>query len=122
MATAVQTKTRSAINRGVLLRRPEGGRGCRDHCVYRSNVLFVVRFVLIIVKVVPFVGLLVLFFIIIVVGDDIDLDGMDLNHFHFGFALETGQNFAFLDFIFVDVDFSTAFRTPDHGEILLENG
>ncbi len=44
---------------------------------------------------------------------------MDLHDFHFGFALVAGQNFAFLDFVFVNVNFCCAFRTPDHGENLL---
>jgi ADP-ribose pyrophosphatase YjhB (NUDIX family) len=44
---------------------------------------------------------------------------MDLHDFHFGFALGTGQDFAFLDFIFVNVNFSSAFWAPYHGENLL---
>jgi|HubBroStandDraft_6_1064221.scaffolds.fasta_scaffold209422_2 8-oxo-dGTP diphosphatase len=46
---------------------------------------------------------------------------MDLHDFHFGFALGTGQDFAFLDFVFVNVNFCGAFRAPDHGENLLGN-
>src|ERR1700688_178775 len=44
---------------------------------------------------------------------------MDLHDFHFGFALGTGQDFALLDFIFVNVNFSSAFWAPYHGENLL---
>jgi hypothetical protein len=44
---------------------------------------------------------------------------MDLHNFHFGFALGAGQDFAFLDLIFVNVNLSGAFRAPYHGGDLL---
>jgi hypothetical protein len=44
---------------------------------------------------------------------------VNLHDFHFGFALGAGQNFAFLDFVFININFSGAFRTTDHGENLL---
>jgi len=88
------------------------------------NVLFVVVFffvVVILIKFVPILRLLVLF-ILIIVGDGVYLDRMDLNDFHLRLTLGTRQDFAFFHFIFVDVNFSSAFRTPDHGENLLQNG
>jgi hypothetical protein len=106
----------------MLLRWPKGARNLGKNWRNSSNFLFFVLFLVILGQVVLIVRLLVLIFLVIVFGDDIDLDRMDLYHFHLGFALRTGQDFAFLDFIFVDVDFSSAFRTPDHGENLLENG
>jgi len=106
----------------MLLRWPKEGKGYPKNWRNSSNFLFFVLFLVILGQVVLIVRLLVLIFLVIVFGDDIDLDRMDLNHLHLGFALRTGQDFAFLDFIFVDVDFSSAFRTPDHGEILLESG
>jgi len=84
------------------------------------NVLFVFFLVVVIlIKFVPILRLLFLFILIVVFRDGIDLHGMDLNDFHLGFALGTRQDFAFFHFIFVDVNFSSAFRTPDHGENLL---
>jgi hypothetical protein len=89
------------------------------------NVLFVVVFffvVVILIKFVPILRLLVLFILIIIVGDGVYLDRMDLNDFHLRLTLGTRQDFAFFHFIFVDINFSSAFRTPDHGENLLQNG
>jgi hypothetical protein len=57
--------------------------------------------------------------LIIVIGDSVDFYGMDLDHFHLGFAFHTGEDLAFFYFVFIHVDFSGAFRTPDHGETLL---
>ena len=83
-----------------------------------SNLFFFVFLFVIVRKAVPILRLF-LFFFVIVIRDGIDLDGMDLHDFHFGFALGAGQDFAFLDFIFVNVNFGGAFRTTDHGENLL---
>src|SRR5882762_4533852 len=58
--------------------------------------------------------LFVVFVIIQIFGDDIQVDGMDLRHFQFGLALWTTQNLAFFDLVFVDVDFGGTFRAADH--------
>ena len=65
---------------------------------------------------------LFVFFLVIIFGDGINLDRMNLDDLHLGFTLRTGQDFAFFHFIFVDVNFGSAFGTADHGENLLENG
>jgi len=100
--------------------------GCRRDSRKALDVLFVVFFVVffvvILVELVSILRLLVLFLLILVIQDGVYLDGVDLNDFHLGFALGTGQDFAFFDFIFVDINFSSAFGTADHGENLLENG
>jgi hypothetical protein len=97
-----------------------GERGCRKESKNGLNVFFFVFFLFVIIlKIVPILGLFVFFLFVIVFGNGIDLDGMDLYDFHFGFALGAGQNFAFLDLIFINVNFSGAFRAPDHGENLL---
>jgi hypothetical protein len=93
-------------------------RGCGRRT--RAGLNFFFLFVILFEKVIRIVRLLV-FVIIVIVRDDIDLDGVNLHNFHFGFALGTGQDFAFLDFVFVNIDFGGAFRTPDHGENLLGN-
>jgi hypothetical protein len=84
-----------------------------------SDLFFFVFEVIVFRKVVSVLGLFLFFFVVIVVGDGVDLDGMNLNNFHFGFALGAGQDFAFLDFVLVNVNFSGAFRAPDHGGNLL---
>src|SRR5260370_14779244 len=43
---------------------------------------------------------------------------MRLRDLKFGFALGTTQDLAFLDFVFVDVDFGGTFRATDHGSTL----
>jgi hypothetical protein len=100
------------------LRWPEEEGGCQKESKSGSNLFFFVFLVVIVSKIVPILRLF-LFFFVIVFGDGIDFDGMDLNDFHFGFALGAGQDFAFLDFVFINVNFCGAFRTPDHGENLL---
>jgi hypothetical protein len=66
--------------------------------------------------------LLFLFFLVIkVVRDEVQMDGMGLRDFEFGLALGTAQDFAFLDFVFVNVNFGGTFRAADHGSILRSN-
>src|ERR1019366_7079897 len=105
-ALASQTKPTRAIVKRTKVRWPKGERGRRKKSKSGSNLLFFVVF---------------FFLFVIVIGDGIDFDGMDLHDFHFGFALGTGQDFAFLDFVFVNVNFSSAFRAPYYGENLLGN-
>jgi hypothetical protein len=65
------------------------------------------------------------FFVIIVVAivrDDVQVNGMDLGHFQFGFALWAAQNFALLYFVFVDVDFGGTLGAANHGSILRKVG
>lgn len=77
--------------------------------------------VLIVRELVPILGLF-LFFLVVILRDRVDLDGVNLDDFHFRFALGAGQDFAFLDFVFVNVNFSGAFRAPDHGTTSLRIG
>jgi 8-oxo-dGTP diphosphatase len=110
----------NTIVKRTEVRRPEGERRCRKKSKSGSNLFFFVFFLFVIVlKIVPILRLFLFFLFVLVIGDGIDLDGMNLHDFHFGFALEAGQDFAFLDFVFVKVNFSCAFRTPDHGGNLL---
>jgi hypothetical protein len=99
--------------------------GCRRDSRYALDVLFLVVlfivlfFFVILVEFVCILRLLVLFILIIVIGNGINLDRMDLNDFHLGLALRAGEDFAFFHFIFVDVNLSSAFGAADHGENLL---
>src|SRR5215475_11396370 len=82
--------------------------------------LFVVFFV---VLRIAFVGnvlfaFLVVFFIIHVVGNEVEMDGMRLRYFELGFAFRATQDFAFFDFVFIDIDFGGTFRAADHGTVL----
>jgi len=116
---ASQTMPTKAIVMCTEVRRSKGERRFRKKSKSGSNLFFFVFLFVIVLKVVPILGLFLFFLFVLVIGDGIDLDGMNLHDFHFGFALEAGQDFAFLDFVFVNVNFSCAFRTPDHGGNLL---
>jgi hypothetical protein len=68
-----------------------------------------------------FADLAFLFFLILlvqIVGDKIEMDGMGLRDFQLGLAFRTTQDLAFLDLVFIDVDFSGTFRATDHGSNL----
>src|SRR5713101_7434154 len=62
--------------------------------------------------------LLILFVIIVFIGNDVQMDGMDLRDFQLGLAFWATENLAFFDFILVDVDFGGTFWAADHGSIL----
>lgn len=82
-------------------------------------VLFVFLFILI--EAIPIftnLGLIFLLFLVQVIGDEVQVHGMGLRDFQLGFALRATQDFAFLDFVFIHIDFGGAFRTADHVSIL----
>src|SRR5262245_44542254 len=87
-------------------------------------LLFVFFFVLFfLVVVVPIFACLALlfflfFFLVEVIGDEVEMDGMDLRDFQLGFALGTAQNLAFLDFVFIHIDFGGTLRATNHGSSL----
>src|ERR1700676_669366 len=91
-------------------------------------VLFFVLFVVLIIvfEIAVFAGrgflFLVVVVIIFVVGDDIQVDGMRLRNFEFGFAFRATENLAFLDLVFIDIDFGGTFRAADHESILRKIG
>jgi hypothetical protein len=100
--------------------------GCRRDSRHALDVLFVgvlfvvvLFFVVILVELVSILRLFVLIVLIVVIGNGIHLDRMDLNDFHLGFALGAGEDFAFFHFIFVDVNLGSAFGAANHGENLL---
>jgi hypothetical protein len=86
-------------------------------------VFFFIFLVVIIVvdEVAVFAGLA--FFLLVVllvrfIGDEVQVHGMRLRDLELGLALGTTQDFAFFDFVFIDVDFGGTFRATDHGAIL----
>jgi hypothetical protein len=84
-------------------------------------VFFLIVFFLVLGEVAIFGNFLLLFFvfvIIIIFGNDVQMDGMDLRDFQLGLAFWATENLAFFDFILVDVDFGGTFRAADHGSIL----
>ena|ERR1700674_2550501 len=83
--------------------------------------LIVLVFVLGKIAVFPNFALFFVFFVFIIIhilGDDVQMDRMDLQDLQFGLALWATENLAFFDFVFVDVDFSGTFRAADHVSIL----
>jgi hypothetical protein len=61
------------------------------------------------------VFLFVVIFLVFFFGDADDVDGMGLSNLQLGVALRAAQDFALLDFVFVQIYFCVAFRTFDHG-------
>jgi hypothetical protein len=84
-------------------------------------VFFVFLVIIIFKKVAIFPGLLLIFLVVLfvqIIRDDVQMDGMRLRNFHLGFAFGTTQDLAFLDFVFIHIDFGGTFRATDHGSIL----
>jgi hypothetical protein len=57
----------------------------------------------------------ILIIVLFVVGDDVQMNRVDLRNFQLGFALRAAQNLAFFHFVFVDIDFGRTFRAANHG-------
>src|SRR5882724_5122158 len=94
----------------------------RGAAVLLLPVFFIVFLVIIVVdEVAIFSGLAFIFLVVLfvrIIGDEVQVDGMRLRDFEFGFALGTTQDLAFFDFVFVDIDFGGTFRATDHGSTL----
>ena len=56
-----------------------------------------------------------------VVGNRIEMDGMRLGNFQFGFTLWAAQDFALLDFVLVHIYFGATIGAANHGTILRKN-
>ncbi len=84
-------------------------------------VIFLV-FLFILVGDVPIFSVFIFFFLILffiqVIRNEVQMDGMRLRNLELGFALGTAQDLAFLDFVFIHIDFGGTFRATDHGSIL----
>src|SRR5262249_15627736 len=59
------------------------------------------------------------FFLVEIIGDEVEMHGMGLRDFQLGFAFGTAQNLAFLDFVFIHIDFGGTLRATNHGSSLL---
>src|SRR5579859_3361217 len=59
------------------------------------------------------------FFLFFFVGDYVQMDRMDLQNLELDIALRASEDFAFLDFVLVHVNFGVAFRTSNHGRFSL---
>src|ERR1035438_3061268 len=93
----------------------------RDEDLLFFVLFFVIIVVVIVEQVAVFLGgvrLFLFFLLLIIIGDAIEMHGMRLRNLEFRFALRARQDFAFFDFVFVDVDFGGTFRAADHGSIL----
>src|SRR5712692_7699145 len=76
--------------------------------MWRRELLFVVLIVFLV-------------FFVKLVGNRIEGHGMSLRDFHLALALRAGEDFAFLDFVFVGVNFRGALWTAKHRPILRVN-
>jgi hypothetical protein len=81
--------------------------------------LFLVEVVLFVVLLLGFFFLaLLVFFLIEIVGDGVQMYGMGLRDFQFGFTFRAAQNLTLLHFVFVDVNFGATIGAANHGTIL----
>jgi hypothetical protein len=81
--------------------------GIVDHVgVLGGGIVIIIIFILVVI---------VLVVIIQIVGDDIDAHRVNLDDLEFGFTLDAVKDFALFHFVFVDVDFNSAFWAADHG-------
>src|SRR5215469_6036970 len=55
-----------------------------------------------------------LFLLVEFIGDEVEMDRVGLRDFQLGLALGTAQNLAFLDFVFIHIDFGGTFRATNH--------
>jgi hypothetical protein len=73
------------------------------------------------VGVVLYIGFVFLFvlvvFVVVIFGKDDEVHGMNLRHFQLGVAFTAADNFAFFDFVFVQVDVRVTFRALGHGNL-----
>jgi len=83
-------------------------------------VFFLIVIFLLLWEVAVFGNFLLVFFvfIVIIIGNDVQMDGMDLRDLQLGLAFWATENLAFFDFILVDVDLGGTFWAADHGSIL----
>ena len=103
--------------------RADGTRGAGNRLLL---VFFFLFFVVLVDQIAVFflfsVIFVVVFFVIIVVvavfRDDVEVNRVDLRNFHFDLAFWAAEDFAFLDFVLVNVDFSGTFGAANHGNIL----
>src|SRR6266404_2158158 len=82
---------------------------------------FVFLLLLLLDEIAIFPSLAFLFLVVLfvqIIGDEVQVDGMRLRDFEFGFAFGTTQDLAFFDFVFVYIDFGGTFRATDHGSTL----
>jgi len=61
------------------------------------------------------VGFFAFFFVVEIVGDEDEMNGVDLRHLELGLALGAIQNFAFFHFVFIHINLCGTLGTPYHG-------
>jgi hypothetical protein len=86
-------------------------------------VILFIHFIFFVVvnEVTVFAGFLFFFFVFLVVQiirDQIQMDGMRLRNLEFRFAFRATQDFAFFDFVLINIDFGGTFRATNHGSTL----
>jgi len=84
--------------------------------------LFLFRFFFVLLHVISVVYSQHFFFVLIFVGNNVHVDGMDLQHLQFHITLRAGEDFAFLYFVFVHINLGVAFRASHHGPFSFADG
>src|SRR5258708_19550550 len=91
-----------------------GAAACDERLLFVFFLIVILFFFLWEVAVFGNFLLLVLFVIIVIIGNDVQMDGMDLRDFQLGLALRTTENLAFFDFILFNADSVGPSSPPDH--------
>jgi 8-oxo-dGTP diphosphatase len=86
-------------------------------------VIFLIFVIIVFQIVVALRGLrIIVFFVVIVVGNHVHADGTLLHDFEIRLALQAVQDLALFNLVFVAINFSAAFWATDHGRNLLPDG
>src|SRR6476661_8501957 len=87
-------------------------------CLLLLIFLFVFFLILILFEEIAILAGFDFVLVVQIIRDDVQMDGVRLRDLELGFALGATQDLAFLDLVFVDVDFGGTFWTTNHGSIL----
>jgi hypothetical protein len=110
----IRCRKRRRRKRGI-----EGGEETGDDLLLHFVVFLFFLVVLRKVTVFASLAFLVLFiFLVEVVGNQIQVDGVRLRDFQLGLTLGTAKNLAFFHFVLVNINFGGTLRAADHDFIL----
>src|SRR5258708_39997529 len=108
----------------MAIRLREDGR-LRRACFLLLVFFFVFLVIIIVNEIAVFLGLVVFFLVVLfvlIIGDQVQVDGVRLRDVQFRFALGTAKDRALVYFVFVDIDFCGSFSAPCHRDTRRKTG
>lgn len=82
---------------------------------HSSRLLFFIFLFFLVPFLVVLVGFFAFFFVVEIVGDEDEMNGVDLRYLELGLALGAIQDFAFFHFVFIHINLCGTLGTPYHG-------